>query len=250
MITRIKDTSAAPIGDTATTNLFSTANLAGYSQLPGHGMTTFTVDIASTAGGSLKPYKRISGGSWIQMGEFIVGTPDGATTYKRDFDITGYDDWKLDWVNGGTAQSIWAVDMSLSDKFPTVYPENYKYWTNAVMSGALTGDWIDCQDKTLLSIGLEWASTPSGNFVLETSNDPARTTDIVKVTVPTSALHYTLSAGTIAMVDGTGLNEEITLTGATGTMRLQFTDLPKWARLKWTRTGSGSSTLDAWVNVK
>lgn len=81
------------------------------------GMKRLVVDIKNAGGnGTLKLYKSSDrGANWFQIDEIAVTAPAANATNVYDFLIEEYDDCKLDWVNGGSAQTTWQVSVSLSD---------------------------------------------------------------------------------------------------------------------------------------
>lgn len=68
--------------------------------------------------GTLKAYSSNDRGTnWRQIDEVAVATPAAATgSTAVEFLVEGLRDFKLEWTNGGTAQSPWQVNLSLSDQ--------------------------------------------------------------------------------------------------------------------------------------
>lgn len=116
----------APGADTNVYVLFATVAVTGtgYSfpdpgwgkgALPGHGLKRVIVDIKHSQVFTLNWYKSNDRGTtWHQLGtEAAIAVPANATTI-RDYLIEEYDDFKLELVNGGSAQATFAVNVALS----------------------------------------------------------------------------------------------------------------------------------------
>lgn len=74
----------------------------------------FTLSLLNAAAGTLKAYRSENGGTtWSQV--FADDAVSAATTTAafRDYYIAGFRDFKLEWTNGGSAQTTWLVDMAL-----------------------------------------------------------------------------------------------------------------------------------------
>lgn len=84
------------------------------------GIKRVIVDISHSQTMSLKWYKsQDRGATWIQCGQETITAPSNATTI-RDFLVEPYRDWKLDLVNGGTAQVSFTVDIAHTDSRATL----------------------------------------------------------------------------------------------------------------------------------
>lgn len=115
----------APGADTNVYVLFATVAVTGtgYSfpnpgwgkrYLPLHGLKRLVVDMKIAAAGTLNWYKSNDRGvTWHQCGTEAIAVPANATV-TRDFLVEEYDDFKLEWVNGGGAQTTWVVNAALS----------------------------------------------------------------------------------------------------------------------------------------
>jgi hypothetical protein len=76
----------------------------------------FVLSLLNAAAGTLKAYRSENGGTtWTQV--FADDALSAATTTAalRDYFIGGFRDFKLEWTNGGSAQTTWLVDMMLSE---------------------------------------------------------------------------------------------------------------------------------------
>lgn len=115
-----------PGADSNTYNIFSTI----VSQLPCKGLAMLglkrlVVDMKFAGGnGTLKWYKCADGSgssnvtrgtNWKQIGEAAIAAPAANATVVRDFLVEEYNDFKLDWVNGGSAQTTWELSIALTD---------------------------------------------------------------------------------------------------------------------------------------
>lgn len=107
-----------PGADANTYTLFSSVlAFQGARMAPQMGYKRLMVDIKNANAGTLKLYKSPDRGvNWYQINEQAVGAAAANATNPYDFLIEEYDDFKLDWVNGGASQAaMWQVSISLSD---------------------------------------------------------------------------------------------------------------------------------------
>lgn len=82
-----------------------------------HGIKRFVLDLEHSHACTLNWYRSADRGTnWIQLGTEILAAPAASSTTIRDFLVEGYPDWKLELVNGGTAQSPFDVNMVLTDE--------------------------------------------------------------------------------------------------------------------------------------
>lgn len=81
-----------------------------------NGVRKFCLDLDHSHGGTLNAYKSSDeGATWRQVYTETVAAPAASGVTQREWLVEGVQDWKLEWVNGGTAQNPWVADMSLSD---------------------------------------------------------------------------------------------------------------------------------------
>ena len=118
MITKLKYSGTTPGADTNTYNLFSTVSKEGIGRnfFASVGVEKFLVFIKmdATETGTLKEYCSEDGGTtWLQVSETDVTGAAATSQNPYEFLVAPYRDWKLDWVNGGTAQTVWEVNMAL-----------------------------------------------------------------------------------------------------------------------------------------
>lgn len=103
------DTNTYVLYDSSTNGVQALAALAGIKEL--------TVDIKHDSAGTLNSYKsKDRGVTWEQIDSRAIAAPAATDTTYEDFPQEPYLDFKLEWVNGGAAQSPWDVDMALHDE--------------------------------------------------------------------------------------------------------------------------------------
>lgn len=119
---RISYTGSTPGTDANTYVLFATFQATSNAQWPQDafalfGMRKFALDLKHSHGGTLNAYKSSDRGvNWRQVSTEVIAAPAATAGTQREFLVEGVQDWKLEWVNGGTAQSPWVIDMSMSDQ--------------------------------------------------------------------------------------------------------------------------------------
>lgn len=118
---RLKYAGATPGADANTYNLWTTETAAGGNLMALAGVRYFVLDLKNSAAGTLKIYKgsaRPSAGAvtFSQIEQYSVAASPTAESSKFEFNIEPYTEWKIDWVNGGSTQSTWLVDMALTDR--------------------------------------------------------------------------------------------------------------------------------------
>lgn len=116
-------TGATPGADSSTYNLFSSVVAfpgAGMANDLGYKRIFITID--NPQSGTLKFYRSIDAGNgiargtnWVQVGGDQAATSSATDVFTFDGAILGFQDFKVDWVNGGTAQTGWTVTISLDD---------------------------------------------------------------------------------------------------------------------------------------
>ncbi len=107
---------ATPGADSNTYNLFSSVTaFTGAGMHAANGLKRLIVDIKHNQNGTLKLYKSLDRGvNWHQVDE-VSATATGATASDiYDALVEEYRDFKLDWTNGGSAQTTWAISVALS----------------------------------------------------------------------------------------------------------------------------------------
>ncbi len=120
----VKVISAAPGGDSNTYNQFNstvtfgapTASNSASTTLMAHGISRLEFRVANNAAGTLKFYTSTDGGTnWDQTGGDITVAASTSTDINGPYDflLDPYKDCKLDWVNGGSAQTTWRPNVVL-----------------------------------------------------------------------------------------------------------------------------------------
>ncbi len=120
---RLKYTGATPGADANTYSIFDTVTaFPGANYLPSLHMKRLMVSMAHNQAGTLNWYETqsrqstSSGTTWTQIGTLAVAAPAANTADTFDFLVEEYQDFKLEWVNGGVAQNPWLVDVALTDE--------------------------------------------------------------------------------------------------------------------------------------
>jgi hypothetical protein len=118
---RVKYIGATPGADAGVYILFSTA-LSECPQgfMPNSETEKVNLSLSASNNGTLKAYKaQVRDNSnvpqWVQMSTEAVTVVVG-TEVVRDYLVSGLQDFKLEWTNGGSAQNPWLVDITLDDE--------------------------------------------------------------------------------------------------------------------------------------
>lgn len=112
---RTKYTGSAPGADSNTYELFSTTTaFPGAAGLQAAGVKRVRIDVAHNQAFTLNAYKSSDrGANWNQVSTESISVVANSTT-QREFNVEPYADFKLEAVNGGSAQTTWSVDIALS----------------------------------------------------------------------------------------------------------------------------------------
>jgi len=121
---RITYTGVALPGNGVTVVLFdTTVAFPGASYLAQWGMKRIVVDLAHDQAGTLKAYKsntRLTAPGatpvWVQIENLAVAAPAANTSDVYDRLIEEFADYKLEWLNGATPQTLWQPDVALSSE--------------------------------------------------------------------------------------------------------------------------------------
>lgn len=112
----VKYTGSTPGNDSNTYNLFTTIGKGG-NYFGQNDIHKLALDLKTDQVGTLKAYKSQNGDAssptFEQIYEESVAAPVSTSSTLREFVVDPYADWKLDWVNGGTIQTKFLVDMGL-----------------------------------------------------------------------------------------------------------------------------------------
>lgn len=121
---KVKVVSATPGADSNTYNIFdSTVTFAARNAPSGvptsfrsHCPSRLELRLANDQAGTLKFYTSTNGGTtWDQTEGDIAVAASSSTDINGPYDflVDPYDDVKLDWVNGGSAQTTWRPGVTL-----------------------------------------------------------------------------------------------------------------------------------------
>ncbi len=108
---RFKYTGTTPGADSSTYTLFTTTGY-GEGHLAMSGASKFVLNLKHSHGGTLNSYKSDDRGTnWRQLSSDPISSPASIGVTHVEYLVGALRDWKLEWVNGGTAQSPWVPDM-------------------------------------------------------------------------------------------------------------------------------------------
>lgn len=110
-------TGSTPGADANTYPIFNSVTaFTGASMAQNNGLKRLYGAINNVQDGTLKLYYSLDRGvNWVQAGGDMAATAAGATVVTEyDFNIESFPDFKLDFVNGGSAQTGWSVTITLS----------------------------------------------------------------------------------------------------------------------------------------
>jgi hypothetical protein len=81
------------------------------------GTRKFVFSLKNSQAGTLNEYYSPDRGTtWLQISTMAIPIPAAGFTTEREFLVETYQDWKLEWLNGGVAQATWSPQMALSDQ--------------------------------------------------------------------------------------------------------------------------------------
>jgi len=110
-----------PGNDSNEYTLFDSTVSLGAGLLAVKGIDRGQFSVNNTQAGILKSYSSPDKGTTWNLNSWTavaansgVVTGAGVALTPYDFAISGFIDWKLTWVNGGTAQSPWQPTLTLS----------------------------------------------------------------------------------------------------------------------------------------
>lgn len=122
MTTKLKYSGSTPGADTNTYTLFDTTALCGAAKSSTASMLNadrITVRISNDQAGTLNVYRSQNNGASWQLTQSGISVSIGTGNFY-DFYVGGLLDWKIEWVNGGSAQTVWNIDMALLEGHPKV----------------------------------------------------------------------------------------------------------------------------------
>jgi hypothetical protein len=109
-------TGSTPGADSSTYNLFSSVTaFTGASMASNNGLKRLVVTVDNPQSGTGKFYRSADRGTnWVQVGGDFAATSSATDVTPFDLLFEGFADFKLDWVNGGSAQTGWTVTIALT----------------------------------------------------------------------------------------------------------------------------------------
>lgn len=116
-----KYTGSTPGADSNTYNIFSSVTaFPGANMAAMYGLKRLFITIDNPQSGTAKLYRSIDaqngvarGTNWVQVGGDFAATASATDVFTLDAMIEGFPDFKVDWVNGGSAQTGWTVTIAL-----------------------------------------------------------------------------------------------------------------------------------------
>lgn len=114
MHSRVTYNAGTPGADTNTYNMYNSVIAGGGPVMGARGVKKVALDLKNSHVGTLKAYKSDDHGvNWNQIYQESIAAAAATSSWLREWLVESYADWKLDWVNGGSAQTTWEVDVSL-----------------------------------------------------------------------------------------------------------------------------------------
>jgi hypothetical protein len=122
MFTKVKYTGSVPGADANTYNILNSISGGWPGNWPAqYGVYKVVIDIHHDNAGTLKWYKTqddlgVASPTWVQMGQLAVAAPAATAGTQLEVFVEAEKHVKIDWVNGGAAQTTFQVDISLSSQ--------------------------------------------------------------------------------------------------------------------------------------
>jgi len=112
--TRFKYTGTALPGNAAVVVIFTTVQLGwGANFLATNGIQRILVSINNSQSGTLNAYQSSDrGANWVKIDTLAVAAAAANTERINDYFVTQYADWKLEWVNDATPQTVFTVNIA------------------------------------------------------------------------------------------------------------------------------------------
>jgi hypothetical protein len=109
-------TGSTPGADANTYILFSSVvAFTGASMAQNNGLKRIFGGINNPQAGTLNYYYSLDRGvNWVQVSTTAVAASAATDINEFDFLIESFPDFKVEWVNGGSAQTGWTVTIALS----------------------------------------------------------------------------------------------------------------------------------------
>jgi hypothetical protein len=118
---RIPYTATAPGADSNDYVLFSTGTaFPGSAMHQGAGVKKLVLNLKNSHLGTLKTSRGVRSSlnalTWSQISTEAIAAGTSTTSTAREYLLEPFADFKLEWTNGGSAQSTWVVDLALTDE--------------------------------------------------------------------------------------------------------------------------------------
>jgi hypothetical protein len=120
----VRYTGSTPGADSNTYNIFSSVTaFSGCWAAQNSGLKRLLVTIDNPQSGTGKFYRcndgiggstTARGTNWVQVGGDFAATASATDVTTFELLFEGFPDFKLDWVNGGSAQTGWTVTIALT----------------------------------------------------------------------------------------------------------------------------------------
>lgn len=116
--TRVKYAGSTPGADSNTYAIFSSVTAFPLAcAMQAAGMKRVVVVFAHSNTGTINVYRSADRGTtWAQVSTRIIVGPSATGSSCFDVNVSMFSDFKLEWVNGGSAQTTWTVDIALTDE--------------------------------------------------------------------------------------------------------------------------------------
>lgn len=114
------DTNSYSMFDSTVTFAAPTASNSKSTTLASHGISRIEFTVKNSHAGTLKGYMSVDKGTnWDQVGGDIAVAAAAATDVSGPYDflVDPYADFRILWVNGGSAQTTWRPSVSLIKGF-------------------------------------------------------------------------------------------------------------------------------------
>ncbi len=118
----VRYTGAVPGADSNTYPIFSSVTaFPGAWMAQNTGLKRIFITIDNPQSGTLKFYRSndgingvTRGTNWVQVGGDFAASSSATDVTTFDGLFEGFPDFKVDWVNGGTAQTGWTITIALT----------------------------------------------------------------------------------------------------------------------------------------
>lgn len=107
-------TGGTPGADSNTYKLFDSTVSFAAGQMRTLGISRLTFDVKNSAAGTLNAYRSVDKGTnWDQFdSKAVAAAAAGSISGPYDYPVDSFTDVKLEWVNGGSAQTTWRAELS------------------------------------------------------------------------------------------------------------------------------------------